>query len=131
VGEGKPGREQAAVPAQEHEQGLRWLGQVHHDLVKRLLWPARDRLDAGGQVVPGELEVVLIDDEGAPVEVLALWRRLAEEAPAVLSGAEKDSFAHELGRCREAAKRGDLAGVLQLAPAFEHLAQLVKGASSR
>jgi hypothetical protein len=100
---------------------------VHHDLVKRLLWPARDRRDVGGPVVPGELEVVLIDEEGAPVEALALWQRLAEDAPASLGDREKDAFARELGRCREAAKDDDLAGVLELAPAFERLAQLVKG----
>ena len=32
-----------------------WLARVRHDLVKRLVWPARDRRDMGGAPKPGEL----------------------------------------------------------------------------
>ena len=28
---------------------LEWLARVRHDLVKRLVWPARDRRDIGGE----------------------------------------------------------------------------------
>ena len=44
-----------------------WLARVRHDLVKRLVWPARDRRDMGGNPAPGELVPDLIDDEGRPI----------------------------------------------------------------
>ena len=50
-----------------------WLARVRHDLVKRLVWPARDRRDAGGPVIPGELVATLIDEEGQPTTAAALW----------------------------------------------------------
>jgi hypothetical protein len=36
-------------------QPTEWLARVRHDLVKRLVWPARDRRDVGGAPAPGEL----------------------------------------------------------------------------
>ena len=50
-----------------------WLARVRHDLVKRLVWPARDRRDMGGAPAPGELVATLIDDEGQPITAQALW----------------------------------------------------------
>src|SRR5665213_1425681 len=38
-----------------------WLARLQHDLVKRLLWPARDRRDLGGAPAPGELARSLDD----------------------------------------------------------------------
>ena len=49
-----------------------WLARVRHDLVKRLVWPARDRRDMGGNPAPGELVPDLIDDEGRPITAPAL-----------------------------------------------------------
>jgi hypothetical protein len=43
-------------------QPTEWLARVRHDLVKRLVWPARDRRDIGGAPAPGELAPRLIDD---------------------------------------------------------------------
>ena len=40
-----------------------WLARVRHDLVKRIVWPARDRRDMGGAPKPGELVPDLIDEE--------------------------------------------------------------------
>jgi hypothetical protein len=97
-----------------------WLARVRHDLVKRLLWPARDRRDAGGAPAPGELSPDLVDEEGRPVTAEALWAALASEAP---PGAALAAFEEALGRAVAAAAAGDVAGVLALDGAFEALAR--------
>jgi hypothetical protein len=101
-----------------------WLARVRHDLVKRLVWPARDRRDLGGAPLPGELVARLIDDEGAPTTAPALWAALETEGP---RGAAVSAFETELGAALAAAAAGDLDGVLALEPAFDRLAQALKG----
>ena len=96
-----------------------WLARVRHDLVKRLVWPARDRRDAGGVPAAGELRPRLIDDEGRPVGAGALWAALLADAPAGVDGAE---FQRALGAAEAAAEAGDVTGVLALEPAFDRLA---------
>src|SRR5438270_761344 len=60
-----------------------WLARVNHDLVKRMLWPARDFRDLGqGQPRPGDLVAHLVDDEGRPIAAEALWQALREQGPA-------------------------------------------------
>lgn len=97
-----------------------WLARVQHDLVKRLLWPARDRRDMGGKPAPGELLPRLIDDEGRPTTAQALWTALRAEIagpPAAL-----DAFGAALEQAVAAAQQGDLEGVLALDGAFRALA---------
>lgn len=96
-----------------------WLARVQHDLVKRLLWPARDRRDLGGKPAPGELEPRLVDDEGRPVGAVELWSTLRAE----ISGqdAALDAFGAALEDAVAAARRGDLDGVLALDGAFRAL----------
>jgi len=101
-----------------------WLARVRHDLVKRLVWPARDRRDAGGPVVPGELVASLIDDEGRPTTPEALWKALAADAPA---GAALAPFTAAIARAASAAAAGHLDGVLAVEPAFEALARSLEG----
>jgi hypothetical protein len=104
----------------------RWLARLQHDLVKRLLWPARDRRDLGGSPAPGELVAALVDGEGTPTTAAALWARLrAELAPETRSaaGATLALFGEALDRAVTAAERGDLAGVLALESAFAELAR--------
>jgi hypothetical protein len=96
-----------------------WLARVRHDLVKRLVWPARDRRAAGGAPAPGELVPRLIDDEGRPTTAAALWADLAGEAPA---GLELGPFAAALAHATTAAAAGEIDGVLALEPAFDDLA---------
>jgi len=96
-----------------------WLARVRHDLVKRLVWPARDRRDAGGAVVPGELVASVIDEEGRPTTAAALWAALAADAPA---GAPLAPFGAAVARAVDAAQTGDLDGVLALEAAFADLA---------
>jgi hypothetical protein len=95
-----------------------WLARLRHDLVKRLLWPARDRRDAGGTPAPGELIPRLIDDEGRPATADTLWAALAADAP---GGLDLDAFGAALARASAAAPAGDVAGVLALEPAFDDL----------
>jgi hypothetical protein len=101
-----------------------WLARVRHDLVKRLVWPARDRRDAGGAPAPGELVPRLIDDEGRPVSAAALWVALAADAP---EGLELGGFAAVLARAGAAAAAGDVTGVLAIEPAFDDLAARARG----
>jgi hypothetical protein len=100
-----------------------WLARLRHDLVKRLLWPARDRRDAGGMPAPGELVPRLVDEEGQPIGAEALWSALRADAPA---GLALDAFSHALDRALAAASAGDVARVLSLEAAFEALERLAR-----
>jgi hypothetical protein len=105
-----------------------WLGRLRHDLVKRLLWPARDRRDMGGPPAAGELVPSLIDGEGRAVTAAALWRALRADAPAALAreGAALDAFGAALGRALAAAEAGDVAGVLAFEADVAALERLVR-----
>ena len=104
-----------------------WLQRVHHDLVKRLLWPARDRQSLGGPLSPGELVVQLVDDDGRTVDGETLWQALREQAPPALSAPAAQSFGEAVALACAAAGRDDLLGVLALDGAFQVLARNVKG----
>jgi hypothetical protein len=97
-----------------------WLARVRHDLVKRLVWPARDRRDAGGAPAAGELAPDLIDDEGQPIAADALWTALAADAPA---GADLSPFGAAVARAAAAANAGDVDGVIALEAAYSDLAR--------
>lgn len=99
-----------------------WLRRLRHDLVKRLLWPARDWRDMGSEVRPGELVVALVDDEGQPTTTDALWAGLCQDAPAPGHPALA-AFTAALLSAADAARRDDIAGVLALEAAFARLAQ--------
>jgi len=100
-----------------------WLARVRHDLLKPLLWPARDRRELGGMPAPRELVPACIDGEGRPIEAAALWASLRAEAPA---GLALDAFDAALGRAFAAAAASDVAGVLALEPEIEALGRLVR-----
>src|SRR3954468_17070285 len=102
---------------------LLWVARVRHDLVKRLVWPARDRRDLGGTPAPGELVVALLDEEGRPTTAAALWAALAADAPA---GLPLDQFAAALADALASAAAGDVPGVLALEPSFDALAALAR-----
>ena len=101
---------------------------MQHDLVKRVLWPARDRRDLGGAVQPGELRVGFIDEEGAPITGAELWQRLRAEAPienaALAAGLA--AFDAAVDRALAAAQADDLGGVLAFEADFGALARIVK-----
>lgn len=97
-----------------------WLRCVRHDLLKPLLWPARDRRDMGGPVKPGELVVdLVVNGEGQPVPPQDLWAALKSEAPASHPGLMNLQTA--LMRALQAAAHDDLQGVLALEAAFDQL----------
>jgi hypothetical protein len=100
-----------------------WLARVRHDLLKPLLWPARDRRELGGVPAAGELEPALVDEEGRAIGAPALWAALRADAPA---GLALDAFDAALASALAAARAGDVAGVLALEPAAEALAKLVR-----
>ena len=104
-----------------------WLARVRHDLVKRMVWPARDRRDLGGLVLPGELLAKLIDDEGRPVGASELWQTLLADAPAGISAAIARPFAKALAEAEAAARLDQIEPVLALEAAFHQLARDVKG----
>ena len=101
-----------------------WLARVQHDLVKRLLWPARDRRDLGGKPAPGELLPQLIDDEGRPTTPVGLWLALRAEIEGPAEAL--DAFGAALDRAVGAAQGGDLEGVLALDGAFHALADSLR-----
>ncbi len=99
-----------------------WLARLRHDLCKRLLWPARDRRDIGGDPAGGELVAALVDDEGRPTTAAALWEALRAEAPPDSPPAALDEFAAAVAATVAAARADDVAGVLKLEAAFASLA---------
>lgn len=106
----------------------RWLARVRHDLVKRLVWPARDRRDLGGAPAPGELCAPLVDDEGGPTTPHALWSTLAADGPrGAAGGVALMDFEAALTRAVAAGAAGDVDGVLALEPAFDELARSLEG----
>ena len=101
-----------------------WLARVRHDLVKRMVWPARDRRDMGGTPAPRELVPDLIDEEGRAIAPLGLWAALAADAP---PGTEIAAFQAAVARAAAAAEAGDVHGVIALEAAFAELAQSLEG----
>jgi hypothetical protein len=108
-----------------------WLGLVNHDLVKRLLWPARDRRAMGGPLRPGELVVALAGEDGRPRSAVETWRSLRAELPAIGPAADDacDAFELVVASAQRAAAADDLDGVLALEAAYEALARKVKEAT--
>ena len=98
-----------------------WLRRLRHDLVRRVLWPARDRKDMGGPVQPGELVALLVDDEGNPASTEAIWAGMRTDAPAPAHAALA-TFEAALRSALRAAEKDDVRGVLALEAAFEALA---------
>jgi hypothetical protein len=105
-----------------------WLARVRHDLVKRMVWPARDRRDLGGPVNAGELVAKLVDDEGLPIGAAELWQALLADAPKGVSGEISRAFAVALQAAEAGARAERLEPVLALETAFDELARQVKGA---
>ena len=105
-----------------------FLARVRHDLVKRLVWPARDRRELGGAPAPGELEVALVDDEGRPTTAAVLWDGLRQLAPPGASPAALAAFGRAVEGAVAAGRAGDLDGVLALEAAFDELARALRGA---
>jgi hypothetical protein len=107
-----------------------WLARVRHDLVKRMVWPARDRRDLGGPVNAGELVAKLVDDEGQPIGAQALWQALRADAPPRISDGVLHAFAVVVANAEAGARANQLEPVWALEAAFDELARQVKASTS-
>jgi hypothetical protein len=101
-----------------------WLRRLRHDLVKRLVWPARDRRDLGGSPRSGELVAELVDDEGKPATAADIWADLKATAPNPKHAALA-AFEAILTDAVASAQRDDVDGVLVLETAFDRLTQVL------
>ena len=115
-----------------------WVSRLRHDLVKRVLWPARDLVDAGVPATPAEAAALraglgdLIAPDGSPATARDLWRRFRAEAPAGVPAAALDAFEQALEAAATAVESLPPAEaaqvVLRLEPAFQELARHVDAA---
>ncbi|MBN1606835.1 MAG: hypothetical protein JW940_09380 [Polyangiaceae bacterium] len=104
-----------------------WLHRLHHDLVKRLLWTARDCAETGTNPLPGELVIDLLDEEGHSISPRALYEKLADEVP---DGVDLTPFTEAFEASLRAAEANDVPGVLRLQKAYDDLRSQVPLASS-
>jgi hypothetical protein len=110
-----------------------WLARLRHDLVKQLVWRARDVRDLappdGAKLLRDGL-FALVDGEGRPTSPRELWQALRAEAPA--PAAALDRFEAVLDAAQAAVQAGEVAraveALLALEPAFQQLAQEMKKA---
>lgn len=77
-------------------------------------------------MVPGELAVQLVDEEGQPISAEDLWTRLLEDAPESLLQPANRDFRIALQAALIGARNDQLEPVLALEAAFERLARAVK-----
>lgn len=115
-----------------------WLSRLRHDLVKRVLWPARDLVDAPTSPTAAEAAALraglvdLIAPDGSPATARALWRRFRADAPAAVPAAALDAFEQALEAAATAVESRPPAEaaqvVLRLEPAFQELARHVDAA---
>jgi hypothetical protein len=104
-----------------------WLQRLHHDLVKRVLWTARDCAETGTKPLPGELAVGLLDEAGRSISPRALYQKLAADAP---DGVDLTEFTRAFEACLRAAEADDVQGVLRLQQAYDDLSAQAPLASS-
>ncbi|MBN2360909.1 MAG: hypothetical protein JXR83_15745 [Deltaproteobacteria bacterium] len=113
-----------------------WLRRVRHDLVKPLVWPARDLADLKRPLRPADRQELisaldrLIDEAGAPVTATELWQQLRAAAPAGVPARDLDRFERALLRalaaCRDEAPAA-VEALLALEPALAALARCGRG----
>jgi hypothetical protein len=114
-----------------------WLGRLRHDLVKRVLWPARDLVDAGAPPTAAETAALraglteLVAPDGSPTTARDLWRRFRADAPSRVPVVALDAFEQALEAAdtavgtRPPAEAAQV--VLRLETAFQDLARHVDG----
>ena len=103
-----------------------WLQTLRHDLVKRIVWAARDQRDTGAHdLALLQMAVAqLTDPEGRRIDALGLWAILARDAPAPTAAFER--ALHEAVAGLQEPWPAPLEKILALEPAFEALRQLVE-----
>ncbi|HEY3356842.1 MAG TPA: hypothetical protein VGQ83_26560 [Polyangia bacterium] len=113
-----------------------WLRRLRHDLMKPLVWVARDLRELGAAPSAADLAQLgrdfagLHDPAGEPVTARDLFARYRAEAPAALAAPALAAFARALDEAAAAVAAGPpaaaLAAVLRLEPAFDELARLLE-----
>lgn len=100
-----------------------WLQTLRHDLVKRVVWAARDQRDSGlHDLALLKMAVAqLTDPEGQRIDALALWEILKREAPGPTDGFERALRAAVAGL--QEPWPAPLEKILALEPAFDALAR--------
>lgn len=101
-----------------------WLARLRHDLVKQVVWRARDLRDL--QQAPTRADLLALrrgvlalrDDEGRAQSALALWQALRDEALGYPAAA-LDAFGAAVAAVQEAAQGEDAARLLATALALE------------
>jgi len=116
-----------------------WLRRARHDLVKPLVWTARDLVDLGRPLLATDLAEMrralgqLIDQAGTSVTMDELWRQLRTVAPVAIPAGALDRFEQALQQvalaCHADAQTAADA-LLALEPAFEQLAQSAAGTTA-
>lgn len=111
-----------------------WLARLRHDLVKPLVWPARDLVDLGQPLQPSDLAELqrsltrLIDQAGTPVTVTELWCQLRAAAPAIVPAAALDRFEQALQQVELACRQDAQAAVTALIGLQRALLELTRSA---
>lgn len=89
-----------------------WLARLRHDLVRPLVWRARDVREDDLIAEEGEKRRLLAavldelyDGEGRPITALALWQEIAADAPASLDARARQAFADALAHAVEVVSR--------------------------
>lgn len=101
-----------------------WLQTLRHDLVKRVVWAARDQRDSGlhdPELLRMAVEQ-LTDPEGQRIDALGLWEIFKRDAPM-----PTDAFERALRNAVAGLQEpwpAPLEKILALEPAFDALARL-------
>jgi hypothetical protein len=103
-----------------------WLQTLRHDLVKRVVWAARDQRESGlHDLALLQMAVAqLTDPEGQRTDALGLWEILKRDAPVPTDGFERALHAAVAGL--QEPWPAPLEKILALEPAFEALARLLE-----
>jgi hypothetical protein len=110
-----------------------WARRLHHDIVKRAVWAARDLRSLEGSPALADVAALrrglydLRDEEGTPATARSLWERMRAEAPRKTP--EVDLFSEALEAAHKAvdALPGGFSeailALLQIEERFEELAR--------
>lgn len=108
-----------------------WLARLRHDLVRPLVWRARDVREDESITDEGEKRRVLAsvlgelyDAEGRSITALALWEELAAAAPPSLDAEAHQAFAGAVAHAVEALSRVTTQPLQRIEDAYDAIAAL-------
>lgn len=120
----------------EPHESSRWLARVKHDLVKRMVWPARDLADTASPCTPPNIQLLrdgaldLRNDDGDTTDAVQLWQTLVRDAPGCVLPQALERFGLAVAHAQQAVLgvsphewHQTLCTLLALEQAFETLSQ--------